>query len=67
MKANDRKALHALSMEELKAKAISLQKEYATEKMQHKMGRLKNVRILSMLRDDVARVMSVMHLKATQE
>ncbi len=59
MKRNDIKALHDLSSEQLLAKGKELQAAFGKARMEHRVGRLKNVRILSGLRDDMARVASI--------
>lgn len=64
MKKNDIKALHGLTKEELNAKLDAFQKEFAKVRMEHRVGRLKNVRIMSTLRDDMARVATIMGIKA---
>lgn len=59
MKRNDIKALHDLSSEQLLTKGKELQTAFGKARMEHRVGRLKNVRILSTLRDDMARVASI--------
>ena len=63
MKRNDITALHKLTKEELNRKLSELQKEFAKVRMEHKVGRLKNIRILGNLRDDMARVATVATMK----
>lgn len=65
MKRNDITALHTLKKEELDKKLSELQKEFAKVRMEHRVGRLKNVRILGSLRDDMARVATIAHMKAS--
>jgi ribosomal protein L29 len=65
MKRNDIKALHTLTREELDKKLSELQKEFAKVRLDHKVGRLKNVRITGTLRDDMARVATVLGMKAS--
>ncbi len=63
MKRNDIKSLHELPVEKLKEKQAEISREFAKARMEHRVGRLKNVTILSVLRDDLARVMTVMRNK----
>lgn len=65
MKRNDIKALHTLKKEDLDKKLSELQKEFAKVRMEHRVGRLKNVRVLGTLRDDMARVATVLGMKAS--
>lgn len=67
MKKNDVKALFGMDVKELKTKHDALLREYALNRIQHKAGRLKNVSILHTLRDDAARVLTVMALKLKSE
>lgn len=60
MKRNDIKALAGLTKEQLSAKRNELSLEFMKVRMEHRVGRLKNVRILSTLRDDLARVQTAM-------
>lgn len=63
MKKNDVKALHNLQVPELDKKRAELAKEFSKARMDHSVGRLKNVRILSSLRADIARVSTLLVLK----
>jgi ribosomal protein L29 len=63
MKSKDIKALSELSVEKLNAKKAELSAEFSKARMEHRVGRLKNVRILGQLRDDLARVMTVLQAK----
>lgn len=59
MKRNDIKALASLSLVELKQKGTELRLAFAKARMDHRVGKLKNVRILSNLRHDMARVATI--------
>lgn len=63
MKRKDIKKLQDLEIDKLETKLLELRKEFAKLRMDHRVGRLKNVRILSSLRDDTARVAGVISLK----
>ncbi|PWU23124.1 50S ribosomal protein L29 [Candidatus Cerribacteria bacterium 'Amazon FNV 2010 28 9'] len=67
MKKNDIKSLHSMSVADLQKKQQELFVEFARSRMQHKANRLKNVRILSSLRDDVARVSTVLAMKQEEK
>lgn len=67
MKSKDIKALSELSVEKLRAKQVELAQEFSKARMEHRVGRLKNVRILSSLRDDMARVLTVLEAKKMEE
>lgn len=49
-----------MEVAKLKEKQAELTLEFAKSRMEHRVGRLKNVRILSTLRDDIARVATIM-------
>jgi len=59
MKRNDVRALHAQNMEDLDKKQNELLRSYALARMQHRTGKLRNVKSLSALRHDIARVMAI--------
>jgi ribosomal protein L29 len=66
MKRNDITALHTLSHKELSTKHNELMKQFAVERIQHKAGRLKKTSVLKTLRDDIARVKTIMHTKVSE-
>jgi ribosomal protein L29 len=63
MKRNDIKKLQETSVEELQTKHAALVREYALSRMHHRSGRLKNVSLLRNLRDDTARVLTILTQK----
>ncbi len=63
MKRNDIKALHALSIGELNKKLADLTMQVAKAKLEKKVGKLANVRMVSGLGDDIARIKTLMHQK----
>lgn len=63
MKSRDIKALREMSVEDLNKKQAELAMEFRKSRMEHRVGRLKNVRILSTLRDDMARVLTLLNSK----
>lgn len=66
MKRKDIKALSELSVEKLNEKQLELSREFSKARMELRVGRLKNVRILSNLRDDMARVLTVLNSKKNE-
>ncbi len=63
MNNQDTKALHQLTISELSKKLAELKVSLAKSVMEKQAGKLKNVRISSTQRDQIARVMSVMREK----
>ena len=59
MKTNDIKALHAKTIEELSILLQEKKEALFKAKMDFSQNKLKNVRLLSTLRDDIARVETV--------
>ncbi len=60
---NDKKALRDLDVQALQEKVNSLQKEYAVSKMQFRVGRLKNVKLLTTLHKNLAVVKTIISEK----
>lgn len=60
MKRNDITALHEKTTAELQKQLSELQKELATSKLQKVVGKLPNVAKVQVLRNDVARVKTVL-------
>ena len=63
MKRNDIKALHELSVSELNKKLIDLSMHLAKSKLEKKVGKLANVRLVTTLGDDIARVKTILSQK----
>lgn len=63
MKRNDIKALHDLSLGELNKKLADLTMDVAKAKLEKKVGKLANVRLVSNLGDDIARVKTILQEK----
>jgi ribosomal protein L29 len=59
MKHNDRKALHSQTLAQLQTKLQELKLDLAKAETQKRIGKLTNPRIVSTLRDDVARVLTI--------
>lgn len=66
MKINDIKALHQMSGEELLKKLVDLQSQIGKLQMNAKVHRLEDLRSVSKLKDDVARVKTVIKTKKLQ-
>lgn len=63
MKLKQIKELREMSVEDLNKKQVEFSAEFRKARMQHRVGKLKNVRILSTLRDDMARVLTLLASK----
>jgi ribosomal protein L29 len=63
MKRNDIKALHDKTIVELEQQLGELEKNLAKAKLELPTGKLEDMRLPSKLRDDIARVKTVMHEK----
>lgn len=63
MKRKDIKALHDLSAGELNKKLTDLTMDVAKAKLEKKVGKLANVRMVSTLGDDIARIKTILHKK----
>ncbi len=63
MKRKEIKALHDLSLAELNKKLTDLTMDVAKAKLEKKVGKLANVRMVSTLGDDIARIKTIMHKK----
>lgn len=66
MKRKELKSLNELSVEKLQQKQAELSSEFAKARMEHRVGRLKNVRIMSTLRDDIARILTLLQIKKNE-
>lgn len=60
MKTNDRKALHQLSVEEIRAKISETENELFLERMNKVAGKLKNTAKLRVLRKEVAQMKTIL-------
>jgi ribosomal protein L29 len=60
MKRNDITALHKLDLTELRKKLQELQGQLAKIKLEKKVGKLANRRLVTTLGDDVARVQTIL-------
>ena len=63
MKRNDIKALHDMSLGELNKKLAELTMDVAKAKLEKKVGKLVNVRLVSSLGDDIARIKTILQKK----
>lgn len=63
MKRNDKKALQEMDILALQKRGEELRKEFAVSKMQFRVGKLKNVRLLSVLRHKLAVVETLLTQK----
>ena len=59
--------LHELGSEELRSKLQTLRQELAQSVLQKHAGKLKNVRLCSSKKDEIARVMTALQTKTLQE
>jgi ribosomal protein L29 len=64
MKRNDIKALSTLTAAQLTTKLSELEREVATKRQEKFVGRLKDMRSVSKLTDDIARVKTVIREQA---
>lgn len=60
MKSNDITALHDKSAAELAKQLSELQKQLATARLQKVVGKLENPSLITVLRDDIARIKTVL-------
>ncbi len=67
MKRSDIKQLHELTQKELEEKLEALVKEMVTARLEKMANKLDDVKKLSKLRDDVARIKTVLAEKSKQE
>lgn len=63
MKRNDITTLHSKSVAELQKQITELQQQRAKTRLELAAGKLANVRLLSQLADDLARVKTVLRQK----
>ena len=63
MKRNDIKELHQLSVEELNKKLASISADIVKAQMDLEVNRLADMRTVSKLKDDVARIKTVIKMK----
>jgi len=63
MKRNDIKALHGLEVAELQKKLTELLHEFSMRKLEKKVGKLTNRRIVSTHADDIARIKTILREK----
>lgn len=63
MKRKDITALHELSLSELNKKLSDLTMQVAKAKLEKRVGKLANLRMVSTLGDDIARIKTIMHQK----
>jgi large subunit ribosomal protein L29 len=63
MKTNDIKQLHTMTVAELQTKLTELQKSLENTRVDLLMGKIKNVRIMSGIKKDIARVLTVISTK----
>lgn len=59
MKTSDIKELHQLDVKELDQKATDLREQIDKAQMENVAGKLKNVRLISTLSKDLARVLTI--------
>ena len=67
MKKQDKKALFGKTQAELMKMFTDIQKQLAKNNIELRAGKLKNTRSLSTLRDDVARIKTVLGMKAFEK
>lgn len=63
MKRNDIKALHDMTTADLQKKLDELSTAFAKARLEKKVGRLTNPRMVSSLADDIARVKTILKMK----
>lgn len=63
MKANDKKTIREKTIADLRKQLVSLKKEYGVAMIHKAVGKLKNVRSLSTMRDTQAFVLTVIKEK----
>lgn len=63
MKTQDKKALFGKTEQELAGMLAELEKNVSKNVIDKKMGKLKNVRSISGMRDDIARIKTVLRMK----
>lgn len=59
MKRNDIKKLHQQPVVELSKQLLALQQEVALKRQEKRVGKLSNVRSISRLTDDIARIETI--------
>ncbi len=67
MKRNDITKLHSLTVNELQKQLEKLTAELIKTQLERRAGKLKNVRLVGTLRDDIARVKTVLARTAEPE
>lgn len=67
MKTNDKKALFGKTSEELEKMVTDLSKKIAANKMDLFIGKLKNPRVLSVMRDDIARAKTALRMHTLEK
>lgn len=67
MKSQDKKALFGKTTEELIALRVELERKIAQGKAQKIVGKLKNLRSISVQSDDVARINTVLRMKELEK
>lgn len=65
MKLNDKKALREKSTIDLRKQVDGLKKEYAVAKMQFKVGKLPNPKLLATLKNKMAVILTIVQEKET--
>ncbi len=65
MKLNDKKALREKSTIDLRKQVDVLKKEYAVAKMQFKVGKLPNPKLLATLKNKMAVILTIVQEKET--
>jgi ribosomal protein L29 len=63
MKTNEKKELHHKSIEELKKMLLDNEKELLTARLDHTRGKLKNVSSMTMLRRNIAQILTILRGK----
>jgi len=63
MKRKQITALHDMTLGELNKKLAELTMDVAKAKLEKKVGKLANVRLVSGLGDDIARIKTILHQK----
>ena len=67
MKTQDKKTLFGKTQAELNNMLADLSRDVAKNVIDLKMGKLKNVRSISVMRDDIARVKTALRLKSFEK
>ena len=66
MKRNDISALHNQSVTELNGKLAELEKQLVDARLKIQLGQMKNVKMAKMIRQDIARIKTVITEKTLQ-